>query len=259
MKTHQLQSRLPRWTSWLLGAALAISPALTRAEAVLVAVAANFATPMRKIADSFERATGKRVIIVLGSTGSLYAQTKNGAPFHLLLAADETTPLRLEQEGLAVQETRKTYAVGRIALWSPTPGRVDDQGAALRKMDFARLAVANPKLAPYGRAAQQVIEGLGLATVLRDKLVLGESVGQAYQFAASGAADMGFVALAQVMQDGRLARGSAWIVPAALHNPIRQDLVLLNAGSDRPGARALHAFVLGPTAQAIIHAHGYAP
>jgi molybdate transport system substrate-binding protein len=225
---------------------------------VTVAVAANFAAPMRKIAAAFERESGYRVVMALGSSGSLYAQIRHGAPFHLLLSADQTTPQRLEREGLAVPDTRMTYAVGRLALWSAEPGRVDPQGQVLREGRFERLALANPRLAPYGTAALQTMTRLNLPQLPPARQVQGESVGQVYQFVASGNATLGFVALAQIQSEGRIEKGSAWIVPAHLHEPIRQDAVLLIAGRDHAGARALLAYLRSEPARAIMRTHGYA-
>ncbi|MFY8102821.1 MAG: molybdate ABC transporter substrate-binding protein [Ramlibacter sp.] len=223
-----------------------------------VAVAANFAAPMRKIAMAFERESGHRVVMALGSTGSFYAQVRNGAPFHLLLAADEATPRRLEAEGLAVAGTRVTYAIGRLALWSAEPGRVDPQGQVLREGRFERLALANHRLAPYGAAAVQVMERLALPPLPAARKVQGENVGQVFQFVASGNATLGFVALAQVQSEGRIGKGSAWVVPQHLHDPIRQDAVLLLPGRDHAGARTLLAYLGSEPARAVMRAHGYA-
>jgi molybdate transport system substrate-binding protein len=241
---------------WLL-AAVAAAPGLAQAQDVTVAVAANFAAPMRQIAAAFERETRHRVVVAIGSTGSLYAQIRHGAPFHVLLAADAVTPQRLEQEALAVTGSRRTYAVGRLALWSATPGLVDDQGQVLRSGRFERIAIANPRLAPYGLAATQVMERLGVHAALRAKWVQGESVGQVHQFVASGNATLGFVALAQIQVDGQISQGSAWVIPTEWHDPIRQDAALLMPGRDHAGARAFLAYLRSGPAQAIIRAHGY--
>jgi len=226
-------------------------------ERVTVAVASNFAAPMRQLATAFERETGHRVVMALGSTGSFYAQIRHGAPFQVLLAADAVTPQRLEREMLAVPETRITYAIGRIALWSAAPGRVDAKGQVLQTNPPQKLALANPQVAPYGAAAMQVMERLGVLPALRGTLVQGESVAQAYQFVASGNASMGFVALAQIQTEGRIDKGSAWVVPAHLHDPIRQDAVLLIPGRNQAGAQALMAFLRSAPAQTILRAHGY--
>lgn len=235
--------------------AIAASPAL--AGEVAVAVAANFAVPMQKIAARFEQDTGHKAVLAFGSTGRFHAQIANGAPFEVLLAADAATPQRLETEGLAVKGSRFTYAVGRLVLWSASPGVVDPQGAVLRGAGPARLALADPRLAPYGAAAVEVLTRLGLIESLRPRFVQGESIGQAHQFVASGNAPMGFVALSQVQVDGRLSGGSAWVVPAGLHSPLQQDAVLLQRGRDNPAAQSLMRYLRSPAALQIIRAHGY--
>lgn len=236
------------------GVALA-APAL--AAEVSVAVASNFAAPMQKIAAAFEKDTGHKAVLAFGSTGKFHAQITNGAPFQVLLAADDETPQRLEREGFAMAGTRFTYAIGRLALWSRLPGRVDGKGDVLRVGGFAHIALANPKIAPYGAAAAEVLNGLGLTATLTPKFVLGENIAQTYQFVASGNAELGFVALSQVYLDGKLAAGSAWVVPATLHAPIRQDAVLLRAGKDSAAAAALLAYLRGDKARALIRASGY--
>jgi len=241
----------------LLSAVLAASAATAHAADVSVAVAANVTGPMQEIAAAFARDTGHKAVLAFGSTGRFYAQVKSGAPFEVLLAADQDTPARLEQEGAAVAGTRFTYAVGRLVLWSATPGVVDDRGEVLRKPGSGKIAIADPKLAPYGAAAMQAIGKLGLADALRPRLVQGENIAQAFQYAATGNAQLGFLALSQVMVDGRIAQGSAWIVPADLHAPIRQDAVLLAAGRDHPAAAALLAYLRSDTARAILRRHGY--
>lgn len=241
----------------LLPVVLLATHGLSVAEDVTVAVAANFAAPMRKIIASFERETGHRVLMALGSTGSIHAQIVNGAPFQVLLAGDASTPQRLEQAALAVTGSRMTYAVGRLALWSATPGVVDAGGQVLRSGQFNRIALANPRLAPYGAAAVQVMERQGLLQELRGKWVQGEHVGQAYQLVASGNAALGFVALAQIQSEGHINKGSAWVIPSHLHDPISQDAALLMPGRDRDGAKALLMFLRSAQAQAVIRAHGY--
>lgn len=243
------------WRILLLLGALATG--ICRAGEVSVAVAANVTAPMQKIAQAFAQDTGHTAVLALGSTGKFYTQIKNGAPFQVLLAADDETPARLEKEGLAVVGSRFTYATGRLVLWSKTPGLVDEQGAVLHKGTFTHLALANPKLAPYGAAAQQTLEKLGLLAALQPRMVQGENIGQAYQFVASGNAALGFVALSQVMVDGRMAQGSAWLVPAHWHTPLRQDAVLLASGKDTPAALALVAYLKGDKARAILRAFGY--
>jgi molybdate transport system substrate-binding protein len=241
----------------LLLAACLLLPALTRAGEVSVAVAANFAAPMQRIAEAFERSTGHRAIVSLGSTGRFHSQIRQGAPFQMLLAADERTPRMLEQEGLAVSGSRFTYAVGRLVLWSATPGRVDPQGDILRQGPIQRLAIADPRLAPYGAAAIEVMQRLGVLQALQPVLVQGESVGQAFQFVATGNASLGFVALAQVQVLPPASQGSAWVVPAQLHTPLRQDAVILRRGQGQPAALALASFLRSDAAQAILRAYGY--
>lgn len=236
---------------------LLLATTAARAAEVSVAVAANFAAPMREIVQAFEHKTGHKAVVALGSTGRFYAQIRNGAPFHLLLAADGETPARLEKEGFAAPGMRFTYATGRLVLWSATPGLVDARGDVLRRGNFRRLAIADPKLAPYGRAAMEALDKLGLTASLQPRLVQGESIAQAYQFVATGNAPLGFVALSQVMADGRIDKGSAWIVPAHLHQRIRQDAVVLAAGKDNRAAVALAIFLQGDAARSILRAHGY--
>ncbi|AAZ97236.1 molybdenum ABC transporter, periplasmic binding protein [Thiobacillus denitrificans ATCC 25259] len=240
----------------LLALLLALSGTAFAAE-VQVAVASNFIAPMRAVAAGFERSTGHRVRLAFGATGKFYAQIRNGAPFDVLLAADDTTPAKLEREGRAVADSRFTYAIGRLALWSAKPGFVDVEGAVLELGRYRRLAIANPRLAPYGAAAVEVLERRGLLARLRPRLVQGENIAQTYQFVASGNAELGFVAASQVFVDGRLGRGSAWVVPQALHAPIRQDAVVLARGRDNPAARALIDYMKQDEARAIIRAHGY--
>lgn len=244
--------------AWLMGwlAGLALLGAAQAAE-VSVAVAANFTAPMQKIAAAFEHDTGHKAVLAFGSTGRFQAQISNGAPFDVLLAADDETPLQLEREGQGVAGTRFTYAVGRLVLWSRQPGLVDDQGAVLKTGTFARLALADPKLAPYGAAAIETLTRLGLLEQLRPKFVQGENIGQAYQFVATENVPLGFVALSQVFADGRLTQGSAWVVPASLHRPIRQDALLLARGQGKPAALALLAYLRGEKARSIIRSYGY--
>ena len=224
---------------------------------VAVAVAANFAAPMQRIAAAFQADTGHRAVVALGSTGRFYAQIVNAAPFDVLLAADDETPARLAREGLGAEASRFTYATGRLVLWSRQPGLVDGDGAVLRSGKIERLALADPKLAPYGAAAVEVLTRLGLLEALRPRLVTGESLAQAYQFVASESAPLGFVALSQVQEEGVLSAGSAWQVPAHLHAPLRQDAILLNRGIGNPAAQALLDYLRGERARAIMRGYGY--
>lgn len=229
----------------------------TQAAEVMAAVAANFTAPMKMLAKSFEQDTGHKLVLSFGSTGSFYAQIKNGAPFDVLLAADSDTPLRLEKDGLGVAGSRFTYATGRLVLWSPKAGVVDDQGGVLRSGKFQRLAIANPKLAPYGAAAMQVLANLGLEATVQPKLVQGENIAQAYQFTASENAQIGFVALSQVFMQGHISQGSAWVVPAHLHAPLQQDAIVLRKGQDNPGAQALRVYLQSEKARRTLQTFGY--
>jgi molybdate transport system substrate-binding protein len=224
---------------------------------VSVAVAANFAGPLARIAEGYTAATGHTLKVSAGSTGKFYAQVVAGAPFEVLIAADDETPARLVAEGLAVAGTPFTYALGRLVLWSAQPGVVDDQGAVLGSAGYTHLAIANPKLAPYGRAAMEVLKARGLTEAAAPKLVTAESIAQAYQFVATGNAEIGFVALAQVAVPGKPVTGSYWPVPAALYGEIRQDAVLLKAGEKNAAATALLTYLKSPAAVAVIQAYGY--
>ena len=241
----------------LLVLALAGATLAARAE-VLVAVAANFAVPMRGIAEGFQAATGHTLKISAGATGKFYSQILAGAPFEVLLAADDETPRRLVAAGHAVASTQFTYAIGHLVLWSAQPAFVDDQGAVLASGAFGKLALANPKLAPYGAAALQVLRVRGLVEAMTPRLVTAESVAQAYQFVATGNAELGFVALSQVQLPGREMTGSMWRIPQSLYDPIRQDAVLLMAGKGNPAASALLEYLKGAPARQMITAYGYA-
>lgn len=235
----------------------AFAAGFSHAADVSVAVAANFAAPMQKIAAAFELDTGHKAVLTFGATGKFYAQIKNGAPFQVLLAADDETPARLEREKLTLAGARFTYAIGRLVLWSKHAGFVDDKGEVLRRGVFEHIAIAAPKLAPYGAAATETLEKLGLLQGLKPRIVQGENIAQAYQFVATGNAALGFVALSQVMTEGKITHGSAWVVPASLHAPIRQDAVVLGSGKDNPAAVALAAYLRGEKARAIIRSFGY--
>ncbi|MBL8477720.1 MAG: molybdate ABC transporter substrate-binding protein [Sterolibacteriaceae bacterium] len=237
--------------------ALLFVTALARADEVQVAVAANFTAPARQLALDFEKETGHKAVLAFGATGKFYAQIRNGAPFEVLLAADDETPAKLEKEGAAINGTRFTYAVGRLALWSAKAGYVDDKGEVLRRNEFRHLALANPRLAPYGAAAVEALTALKLLDANRPNFVQAENIAQAHQFVASGNAELGFVALSQVMKDGRLGEGSAWVVPASLHQTIRQDAVLLAKGRGRAAAEAWLSFLKGERARAVIRGYGY--
>jgi molybdate transport system substrate-binding protein len=232
--------------------ALAAEPGEAR-----VAVAANFAGAMQTIAAEFSKDTGNRVQIVPGATGTLYAQVENGSPIDVFLSADQETPKKLEAEGQAVAGSRFTYALGRLVVWSARPGFVDPAGEVLRLGRFQHLAVANPKVAPYGRAAVEVLAALGLTDATRPKLVQGENVGQTAQFVSTGAAELGFVALSQISGPGVASTGSSWLVPERLYSPIRQDAVLLKRAAANAAARDLLSYLRSPRARDVIRSYGY--
>ena len=240
-----------------LTAALAFTT-LARADVVQVAVAANFTAPARALAEVFARTTGHEAKLSFGATGAFYTQIKNGAPFDVLLAADNERPARLEKEGDTVPGSRFTYATGQLVLWSAKPGLVDDEGAVLKHGQFGKIAIANPKNAPYGAAAVEAMEKLGLAATLQPKLVTGESIGQTYNFIATGNAELGFVALAQVLEGGKLKSGSMWVVPAQYHAPIIQDAVILNRAASNPAAKAWMELLKTPQSKELIRSYGYA-
>ncbi|TAK84018.1 MAG: molybdate ABC transporter substrate-binding protein [Aquabacterium sp.] len=239
-----------------LAAALLLSFAAHAGE-VQVAVAANFAAPMEKIAAGFAADTGHQAVVATGSTGKFYTQIKNGAPFEVLLAADDETPKKLEADGLAVAGSSRTYAIGKLALYSTRPGYVDAQGEVLKKGSFQHLALANPKLAPYGAAAMQTLKALGLEQALAPRIVQGENIAQAWQFVATGSAELGFVALSQISNPAQPATGSWWVVPASLYTPIRQDAVLLKKGEGQAAAAALLEYLKSVKARALIRSFGY--
>ena len=223
---------------------------------ISVAVAANFTAPMKLIAAEFEKDTGHKVLASFGSTGKFYAQIKNGAPFEVILTADDETPAKLVKENAAVAGTQFTYAVGKLVLWSSKPGLVDGAGDVLKKGQFEHLSLANPKLAPYGAAGIETLKAMGVFGAVQPKIVTAENITQAYQFISSGNAELGFVALSQVFKDGKV-EGSSWLVPANLYTPIRQDAVLLDKGQGKAAAEALMKFLKTDKARAIIKSFGY--
>ena len=233
---------------------LAVTPAL--AEQALVAVAANFVPPFREVATEFENATGHTVQVASGPSGGFYAQIKNGAPFDVFFSADNERPKLLEEEGLGVRGSRFTYAIGRLVLWSPDPNLVKGEDT-LRSGKFKHLAIANPKTAPYGMAAMQAMQKLGVWESIQPRLVMGEGLGQTIGFIESGNAELGFLALSQVMDPKIAGKGGRWDVPVDLHEPIQQDVVLLTKGKDNPAAKALMEFMEGPQAKSIIVRYGY--
>lgn len=240
-------------TRTLLAAASLLLALCAQAGQVTVAVAANFSAPMHEIAAAFQAETGHRAKLAVGSTGAFYTQVRHGAPYELLLAADQETPARLDKEGFVMPAgNRFTYAVGRLVLWSSQPGLIDPQGKVLGRGSIDRLAIANPKLAPYGQAAMDVIQRLGLREALQPKLVFGENIAQTFQFVATGNATAGFVAMSQVVD-----RHPGWLVPESLHAPLRQDAVVLRAGQENPAVADLVRFLKGDKARGIIRKYGY--
>lgn len=234
-----------------------LSIATAHADEVQVAVAANFTGPMQVIAVLFERDTGHKTSLAFGATGKFYTQITNGAPFEVLLSADDETPARLLKEGRGVAGSAFTYAIGKVVLWSADPKLIDAKGEVLKKGGFKHLAIANPKTAPYGAAALQVMSKMGVVDSVRPLFVQGENISQTYQFAASGAAELGFVAYSQVIKNGQIGSGSGWVIPGDLYDPIHQDALILTKGKDKPAASALLAYLKGDKAQAVIKSFGY--
>jgi molybdate transport system substrate-binding protein len=243
----------------LLIYALMMCMATAHAGEATVAVASNFTAPMQKLAPLFEKDTGHKLVLAFGSTGGFYAQIKNGGPFHVLLSADDETPLKLEKEGLGIKGTRFTYATGQLILWSKRPAFIDEKADVLKTGQFQRIAIANPKLAPYGSAALETLQKLGLLQQLQPKLVQGDNIAQTYQFVNTENAQLGFVALSQVFAGGKLTQGSGWIVPSHLHAPIQQDAVLLSVGQNNPAATALLSYLKTDKVKALIQSYGYQP
>ena len=246
-----MMKRLP-----LIGLLMTMFVLPVTAQEVSVAVAANFTDATRDIVPLFEQATGHKVKVSFGSTGKLYAQIENGAPFEVFLAADSKRPKKAEAEGLAVNGSRFTYAMGKLALWSPVAGRFDNAEAYLKKGDFAHVSIANPKTAPYGLAAQQVLQHLGVWDKLQGKIVRGDSIAQTFQFAASGNAQIGFVAMSQV-KAWKKSEVSVWDIPQTYYAPIEQQAVLLEKGETNAAAQAFLEFLKSREAHKVITAYGY--
>ena len=230
-----------------------LAPVSARAESTTLAVATNFAPLAEKLAADFAAASGHEITITAGATGKLYAQISAGAPFDAFLSADQKTAEKLVADGLALADSRFTYATGQLALWSADPARdLSDPKAAL--LAASHIAIANPDLAPYGKAAMETIESLGLSDQISDRIVTGENIGQAQSMVASGAAALGFVASSALA--GK-TEGASWPVPADLHAPIRQDAVLLTRGADNAAATGFLAYLVTPDVRQKIAAAGY--
>ena len=238
----------------LLGTLLAVH---VNAAEVKVAVAANFAKTLEEITVQFEKDTGHKVLATPGASGKFYAQIVNGAPFEVLISADDETPGKLAKEAKAIAETQFTYAIGTLALWSLDTNLVDQGGGMLKTDKFKFLAIANAKVAPYGQAAVQTMLKLGLLTKLESRVVQGENIAQTYQFVTSGNAQLGFVALSQITENGKVKSGSAWIVPQEFHDQIKQDAILLNNGKDSIAGKALLEYLKSDKAKKIIASYGY--
>jgi len=249
-----LKHRLFRLT---ISVGLILFSHLALSETVLVAVASNFTKPMTEIAEAFKKDTGHTAKLSFGSSGKIVSQLENGAPFEVFLSADDAKPLKLEQQGLSVPGSRFTYALGTLVLWSAKPGYVDEHGDILSKGGFQHLALANPKLAPYGEAAIETMKNLNLLERLNPLFVQGDNISQTHQFVSTGNAELGFVALSQVIADGKIVEGSGWVVPESLHQPIRQDAVLMKTGEENPAAPALLDYLKFASAKAIIEKYGY--
>lgn len=234
--------------------ALACLAGIVQADEIRVAVASNFSKTAKVLADKFEKKSGHTVTLAFGSTGKHYAQIHHGAPFHAFLAADTKRPQLLEKNHTAISGSRFTYAIGKLILWSPKPGLVDTKGNILTSGTFRHIAIANPKLAPYGKAAEEIIKARGVLAQLRTRTVRGENIGQAYQFVHSGNAELGFVAYSQIVRPDGTIPGSHWQPPTSLYPPIVQQAVLLK---NNQAAREFLAFIKSPETRKIIQAHGY--
>lgn len=242
--------------SFLLAGVAVFAVGIAHAGTTQVAVAANFTDAAKAIGAAFTAETGHEAVFSFGSTGQLYTQITQGAPFDALLSADDIRPAKAVADGLGEAGTVFTYAIGQLALWSAEPGLVDGP-EALQDPDLTRIAIANPKTAPYGAAALQAMGKLGVAEQLKPRFVQGENISQTQQFVVTGAAELGFIAYSQVIKNGRIGSGSGWIVPAKLYDPIRQDAVILARGRDKPAALALLNYLKSDKARAIIQSFGY--
>jgi molybdate transport system substrate-binding protein len=238
---------------------LLFATSISQAATALAAVASDFTKPMNEIAAAFEKATGHSVNTSFGSSGKFFAQIQNGAPFEVYLSASEKYPLELEKSGHAVANSHFVYAIGKLVLWSATPGYVDSQGEILKTGQFKHIALADPAHAPYGVVAEDVMQQLGALDKLRPLFVMGENIAQTFQFVSTGNAELGFVGLAQVINvdTGKIGSGSGWIISDNLHRPFNQTAQLLKKGAENPAALALMDFLKSPTALAIIKKYGF--
>jgi len=242
---------------FFLALALILSPSQLIAEELMIAVASNFTGTINEVIRQFEAQSEHRIRLSFGSSGQIFAQIINGAPYDMFFSADQEKPLELENRQLIAENSRFTYAVGRLVLWSRSAGINLDQGGILKRGDFNRLAMANPRLAPYGQAAEETMQALDVLASTRNKRVYGQNITQAFQFVETGNAEIGFVALSQLQASGLIAEGSAWLVPEDYHAPIRQDSVILKRAENSMAAEAFKQFLLGNQAAAIIQRFGY--
>jgi len=245
-----IQKFLVAFTLWIFSQ-------LAFAETVHIAAAANFAAPVKAIINAFESKTGHKTVLSLGSSGKFYAQILNGAPFDVFFSADQVKPEGLERQNQTVQGSRRTYAVGGLVLWSAQSDFIDNSPSILESGRFSKLAIANPRLAPYGVAAIEVLEALSLRVRTEPKWVQGENISQTFQFVSTGNADLGFVARSQLVSNSNIQKGSQWLVPDHFHQPIRQDVVLLKRAAGNHAAEALLSFIKTPAAREIIESYGY--
>lgn len=262
----KLIKRIPELPGWLTVSPVRamlclllglLSSTPLQAEQVLVAVASNFSAPMAELATQFSNQTGHEVVLTQGASGRFVAQISNGAPFQVFLSADQDKPAALAERGLTVADTRFTYALGSLMLWSADPTLAIAGPEILRSESNSRIALANPQLAPYGRAAVETLSALSLVESTRARWVQGENIAQAFQFVESGNARLGFVARSQVVARGPEALGMAWAVPSDMHAPIHQDAVLLKAGANCAACRELLDFLRSPAAISVIRRYGY--
>jgi molybdate transport system substrate-binding protein len=246
--------KIKRWLGFILLSACTLC---AESKPVQVAVASNFSNTMQSLVTEFEKTSDYHIALSFGSSGKFYAQITHGAPYELFFSADQVKPEALQQDGLVVAGSRFTYAIGRLAVWSADTNFAHKIAGSLKKGAFTKLAIANPKLAPYGVASVEVLKYLGVIDVTQSKWVTGENIAQTYQFVSTGNADLGFVALSQLLGSNKVLDGSYWLVPVIMHQPIKQDVVLLKHAAQSLGAKAFLGFIHTNNAQNIIAEFGY--
>ncbi len=255
--SHKVRCQSCRWVFSALTLFASLMVSVVNAEDITIAVASNFTASMKAIVKQFENNSGHKVKLVFGGSGKFYAQIKNGAPFQAFFSADQAKPIALEKQNLILENSRFTYATGRLALWSTAINVADLRVLALRQGHYNKLALANSKLAPYGRAAEETLNNLHLIDKTKEKWVKGENISQTYQFLSTGNADLGFVALSQIMKNKQITKGSAWIVPEHLHQPIKQDAVILLSGKNSAATIEFMQFMNSEEVKSIIKSYGY--